>query len=117
MYSFQPMSRVRRLAPLLLILGVALTLRLWGIQFGLPNTVVRPDEGRVVGEAARFTMNANLDPDYFTYPSLFLYVTGLVYAVGCEVKVIGHAYPSIHACAAAWPENWSPLFVTARVIS
>jgi 4-amino-4-deoxy-L-arabinose transferase-like glycosyltransferase len=108
---------VRRYWLFVVILAVALTLRLWGIEFGLPNTRVRPDEGRVVGEAARFTMNRTLDPDYFTYPSFFLYVIGTLYAAGCETQVIAHIYPSVRDCAAAWPQNWTPLFITARTVS
>lgn len=55
------------------IVGMAIALRVWGIQFGLPLTQARPDESRVVNLASRIAAG-DPNPHYFVYPSLFLYL-------------------------------------------
>jgi 4-amino-4-deoxy-L-arabinose transferase-like glycosyltransferase len=102
---------------LLLILAVAAALRVWGLHFGLPNIVTRPDENTIIGAAARFTINGTIDPDFFNYPTLYLYVVGALYAAACTAAVAVGRSATVHACAAAWPIDWTPLFVTARAVT
>jgi hypothetical protein len=102
---------------LAIILALAAALRIWGIDFGLPNIVTRPDENTVIGAAARFTINATLDPDFFNYPTLYLYVIGALYASACTAAVAVGRSPTVHACASAWPIDWTPLFITARAVT
>ncbi len=59
------------------ILALALALRLWGIGFGLPG-VYHPDEERIVHHALAFGMG-DLNPHYFNYPSLPMYLLFLEY--------------------------------------
>jgi hypothetical protein len=112
------LARVRHdvlcLIPILLIAAV---LRLWGLGFGLPNTATRPDEGRLVGIAAGFTLKRNLNPHFFSYPTLYPYVVGSLYAGWCAGGVAIRAFPSMSACSATWLEDWSPLFLTSRTLS
>ncbi|PIO08996.1 hypothetical protein COT47_00290, partial [Candidatus Woesearchaeota archaeon CG08_land_8_20_14_0_20_43_7] len=72
------------LALLVLILALALALRLLGIDFGLPY-VFYPDEAVIVNHAVAFG-TGDLNPHYFNYPSLYMYVMfviyGLIYVVG-----------------------------------
>ena len=68
--------RLRRTLPLLAaILGLAATLRLIGIQYGLPlGGLLNPDEQNIVPRAWRMVHGGGLDPHWFDYPSLVLYV-------------------------------------------
>ena len=68
--------RIRRPLPLLAaILGLAATLRLTGIQYGLPfGGLLNPDEQNIVPRAWRMVHGGGLDPHWFDYPSLVLYV-------------------------------------------
>jgi hypothetical protein len=79
-------SRVATVALLLL----ALALRLWGLDFGLPMAEARPDELTIAFQAMKFG-RGDLNPHSFNYPSLFKYLMfglfGAYFAVG---KVVGH---------------------------
>ena len=99
------------------ILGVAAALRFWGLGFGLPNTVTRPDENIVVGTAAGFTIRRTLNPGFFSYPSLYLYVLGGLDAAGCAGGILLRVFPDINGCTAAWARNWTPVFMTARIVT
>ncbi len=66
--------------PLASILVLGLILRLWGIDFGLPHTLTRPDEDAVVSLALRF-FQRHLDPGFFHWPSLFMYVVAVLYVI------------------------------------
>lgn len=105
---------MKRLLP---VLAIATILRFWGLGFGLPTTGARPDEGRLVGIAARFTLNHDLNPHFFSYPTLFPYAVGSVYAGWCAGAVVVRAYPSMSDCSERWFDNWIPLFLTARALS
>ena len=59
-------------AALILIGGVALVLRLIGLQFGLP-AVYNPDEIAIVARALTFA-KGTLNPENFLYPTFFFYV-------------------------------------------
>ncbi len=57
------------------LLAVALGLRIVGLQYGLPyGTILNPDEQNIVPRAWRMVHGAGLDPHWFDYPSLVLYV-------------------------------------------
>lgn len=63
-----------------LILMAAFALRIWGIDFGLPNTLARPDETTLVHRALAIGAG-DLNPHFFRYPSLHFYVLALVYGL------------------------------------
>jgi len=69
---------------LALILIVGAGVRLWGIQFGLPNTSVHPDESATVGIAAGMLF-AGLNPHFFHWPSLEFYAVATIYRLGWQV--------------------------------
>ncbi len=56
------------------ILGLAAALRLVGIEYGLPFPLLNPDEGNIVPRAWRIVHGGGLDPDWFDYPTLVLYL-------------------------------------------
>jgi hypothetical protein len=72
------------------ILVLAVVVRLWNIDFGLPNEHVRPDERHLIGFT--LTIGGNkLNPGFFNYPSLYLYslfmAYGAYFAIG---RLTGH---------------------------
>lgn len=75
---------------LVAIVLIALALRLWAIDFGLPMAEARPDEMTIAFQAMKFG-RGDLNPHSFNYPSLFKYVVfgifGAYYAIG---RAIGH---------------------------
>ena len=58
--------------------GIAAFLRLWGIGFGLPDDF-HPDEPTVIETAFRMASFGDLNPHFFTWPSLFFYLNALSY--------------------------------------
>ena len=83
--------------PLIVILGAAL--RVWGIRFGLPHPMTRPDEEFIVSVALRF-FSGDYNPHFFEWPSLYFYIVHVVFRL---IYAIGHA-TGIFADVAAFRE-------------
>lgn len=60
------------------VLLLALSLRLWGINFGLPY-LYHPDEPVFIQIAQRIFKTGDLNPHFFEYGSLFFYLQALAY--------------------------------------
>jgi 4-amino-4-deoxy-L-arabinose transferase-like glycosyltransferase len=60
------------------VLLVALALRLWGVEAGLP-VIYHPDEPDYVRIAQRIFKVGDLNPHAFNYPSLFFYLNAIAY--------------------------------------
>ena len=56
------------------IVAVAAALRLVGIRYGLPYSFLNPDESSIVPRAWRIGHGHGLDPHWYDYPSLLMYV-------------------------------------------
>jgi hypothetical protein len=56
------------------LLAGAGAIRLVGIEYGLPFSLLNPDEADVVPRAWRMTHGGGLDPGWFDYPTLLIYV-------------------------------------------
>ena len=71
---------------LLLALALAAWLRVWGMDYGLPHPLTRPDEERLVGRAQTIVATGNWHPGSFFYPSLPFYLNTfalyLYYGIG-----------------------------------
>jgi 4-amino-4-deoxy-L-arabinose transferase-like glycosyltransferase len=68
-------AHLRRSSPLLGLLGLAAALRLVGIEYGLPfGGLLNPDERSIVPRAWGMVHGAGLDPHWFDYPTLLIYV-------------------------------------------
>jgi 4-amino-4-deoxy-L-arabinose transferase-like glycosyltransferase len=69
-------AHLRRLSvPLAAILGLAAALRLVGIEYGLPfGNLLNPDEQSIVPRSWAMVHGQGLDPHWFDYPSLLLYL-------------------------------------------
>ena len=79
----------RRRKSELLALGAALalaaSLRLVGVRYGLPYSLLNPDESSIVPRAWKIAHGEGLDPHWYDYPSLLMYVLAPVQAL------FGHA--------------------------
>src|SRR5206468_2907191 len=73
-----PAERAARLALVLVVLAAVLV-RVWHLGYGLPD-VYHPDEARIVGRAIRFH-EGDLNPRFFNWPSLSMYLLWPIYGV------------------------------------
>ncbi len=64
---------------IVLLLAIALGLRAWGANFGLPAYVYHPDEPAVVERAAGILRTGNFNPEWFHYPSGYIYTQTAAY--------------------------------------
>ena len=100
---------------LAVLLAVGLGLRLWGLDYGLPLTMARPDEEVVLLRLLTFD-SGDPNPHWFMYPTLSLYLT---FAWLKAMLLAGHvtgvwAGPTdLAALAKADPRA---LFLTARLL-
>lgn len=62
---------------ILIIVLIAATVRLWGINFGLPNTECRPDEAIITDIV--YSPLRSFHPGTFNYPSLYKYMVLFLY--------------------------------------
>src|SRR6266545_5959438 len=89
------------------LLGLAAALRLIGIEYGLPfGGLLNPDERNIVPRAWGMVHGAGLDPHWFDYPSLLLYVLAPFQAWQGEpsyltARLVVAAF-GVGAVAAAW---------------
>ncbi len=100
---------------LAVILALGAGLRLWGVRFGLPHDLARPDEEKIIG-AALGIVQGDPNPHMFLYPSLFIYANAAAYwllfilerAMGtianrAEFLAAAAADPAVfHSSAARW---------------
>jgi 4-amino-4-deoxy-L-arabinose transferase-like glycosyltransferase len=89
------------------LLGLAAALRLIGIEYGLPfGGLLNPDEQNIVPRSWAMVHGAGLDPHWFDYPSLLLYVLAPFQAWQGEPSYFAArlvvAALGVGAVAAAW---------------
>ena len=107
----------RRFDPsLVLLLVCAAALRVWGIGYGLPHTLTRPDEEAVLGVALRI-FGRNLNPGFFDWPSLFIYAVAAAYVVYFNVGRVVGWFGREASFIAAGTSHPAPLFLIARGVS
>jgi hypothetical protein len=109
-------SNVRASLVLPAILAVALAFRLWGLGFGLPHTLARPDEDAVVTIALRF-FSRTLNPEFFHWPSLFMYVVAAIFVVYFNIGRIADWFDYEGDFIALAPVFPVPLYLIARSLS
>ncbi len=73
------MKRVNRESMLIvIILLIALSVRVWGINYDLPY-IYHPDEPGYVAISQNIFKTGDLNPHFFNYPSLFFYINSFAY--------------------------------------
>jgi hypothetical protein len=98
---------------ILLIGGVA---RLWGISFGLPYTMGRPDEEILVGIARSFG-SGDLNPHYFIYPTLYMYLAFGCYLIYSLFGLVSGHFASVSSLKAMYCQDPSIMFIINRFLS
>lgn len=73
------MSRTQQ-AVLAIVILLAIVVRMWGMDFGLPY-VYHPDEPNYVRTAIRMVQSGDLNPHFFNFPSFLFYANALAYEV------------------------------------
>ncbi len=107
---------VTRHAVLWAILLIAVVVRLWGIDFGLPNVRCRPDEGVAVKIALRF-FGGDFHPHFFRWPTLYMYLLHAIFRIHYLLLHWFGGSPSLAAyVGAAWADP-APLYLLARVVT
>ena len=76
------------------IVLVAAGLRLWGLDYGLPHPVARPDEELVVGKALQMSLGRIRSPGVYDYPHLVYDVHALALAAYRLAGRVTGAYSS-----------------------
>ncbi|HEX2909359.1 MAG TPA: glycosyltransferase family 39 protein [Chloroflexia bacterium] len=117
-------ARVREAVPVGLILILALWVRLWGVNFGLPY-LEQVDEWNVAERALHIAQTSNFDPyDYrhpgladndrqaFTYPTFYTYLETGVFSARFLQGVSAGKYDGTSAMAA--PENKADFYLWGR---
>ncbi|MCK5850868.1 MAG: glycosyltransferase family 39 protein, partial [Kiritimatiellae bacterium] len=65
---------------LLLILAVGVAMRFYGISFGLPLSLCRPDESTII-DKAWLVFGGDPNPHFFYYPSLLIYLHAALFTI------------------------------------
>jgi 4-amino-4-deoxy-L-arabinose transferase-like glycosyltransferase len=101
---------------LTLILFLALSVRLWGIAFGLPYTEARPDE-RAIIDVTRSFLSGHFTPDFFDYPWLYMWLLTALYFLYSVGGMVTGAFHSVAEFVATWPTAWQPFFLISRSLA
>src|SRR5438874_12832043 len=86
-----PRPSARVLAALAAIVVLAAVVRFWGLSYGLPNPLARPDEEIVVGHALELSLGGVADRQAIRSPEL-LYFRDPVRGRAI-LPAVGFAYP------------------------
>ncbi len=96
------------------MLVLAAVLRLRGIGWGLPYSLVNVDESTVLPKAFG-AARGGLNPQFFYYPSFFFYVVGAVYLAASPVL---WALKGVNPLAvSSFVTDPAPYFVLGRLVS
>src|SRR6266404_5286496 len=108
---------VRRwhLGILTVILGLALAVRLLGINYGLPY-VYNPDEAILVNHAVAFG-TGDLNPHFFGYPSLYIYVLFLIYALSYVIGWLTGVFTSTNDFVRLFFNDVTLFYLPGRLIA
>lgn len=98
------------------LLTLAFLLRVWGSAFGLPHTFARPDEEAAVATALRF-FGRHFDPQFYHWPSLFMYLVAAGFVAYFNVGRVGGWFPREWIFLAEAARRPVPLFLIARGVS
>ena len=98
-----------------LILLLALSLRVWGITFGLPG-IDHGDEAEIVNHAVRFG-SGDLNPHRFVYGSLFQYILFFFYGMYFVFGYLTNAFSSVHEFALYFAHDPTIFHLIARSLS
>lgn len=93
-------------AALALLLAAAAALRLDGIRYGLPLAVLNPDEQSIVPRAWKLARERALDPGWFDYPTLVMYVLAPFQGAYNEPSYLAARLPVVFLGVATVGATW-----------
>jgi len=97
------------------ILLAAAWLRLWGIGFGLPHPMTRPDEEFLIGKALGIFSDYN--PHFFEWPSLYFYVVHAVFRIVYWAGYLAGTYRDTNHFVQASVADPAWIYLTLRLMS
>ena len=100
---------------LAVILVLALAIRLLGINFGFPY-VYYPDEALLVNAAMGFG-TGDLNPHFFLYPSLYMYVLFLIYGLSYALGWLTGVYTSTNDFVRLFFNDVTLFYLPGRLIA
>lgn len=95
---------------------VGLALRLWGLDFGLPHTLTRPDESVLVHRALAIAAG-DLNPHFFNYPSLQLYLLAGAFGIYYVTSLIWGGVAGTQDFILQFFLDPSGLYLTGRLLT
>jgi 4-amino-4-deoxy-L-arabinose transferase-like glycosyltransferase len=98
------------------ILGVGLAARVWGITFGLPHVLARPDELLILGIAASMH-TGNPNPGMFDYPGVYLYFVAGLFSIYYGWTLLTGRVAGAAAFQELFRTAWEPFFLIARTVN
>ena len=98
------------------ILGLAATVRYWGLGFGLPDIDARPDETTVMNVAMAF-FTGDPNPHFFNYPTLYMYCLFGVYLCCYAWALAGGELASVPAFLSRYAADPGGFVLADRAIS
>lgn len=101
---------------LLVILFFAFLVRVWGIDFGLPQTGTRHDESTIVNIAMSFG-RGDFNPHFFHYPTFLMYVLFTLYTAYYFVGLLVGRFADLGSFVAEFSLNPTNFYLTARMVS
>lgn len=107
---------------LILITGIGFALRVWGLDFGLPN-LSRPDENHVAGAVILEIFQSfvkgepTLNPKFFYYPSFYIYITLIVDTVYYFWGQATGLFPDAQAFIDLYKNDWTSFLILQRWIT
>jgi dolichyl-phosphate-mannose-protein mannosyltransferase len=101
---------------LLGILGLAISVRFWGITFGLPSRECNPDEAHIIRTALRFA-SGDLNPHAFSYPTLYMYLLFFLYGCYYLLGILSGRFSSRADILSEYVRDPSAFYLIDRAIS
>lgn len=99
-----------------MLVALAAAVRLWGLDFGLPNTQCRPDENLPALLALGF-LRGDPNPHFFNWPSLYMYALAVLYLGYYLMGRAAGAFPALRQFASVTQLDWTPFHLIGRGLS
>jgi 4-amino-4-deoxy-L-arabinose transferase-like glycosyltransferase len=101
---------------LAIVVAAALGVRLWGLSFGLPHVLARPDELFVFGVAFRM-LGGDPNPNMFDYPGVYLYFVAGLFALYYWWTRLTGGVGSVADFRQLFEVAYEPFFLLARGVT
>jgi hypothetical protein len=99
-----------------IVVAVAVAARVWGLGFGLPFSMARPDETALAGPAVQY-LSGDLRPQFFQWPTMYSYLVSLAYLAYAVLGRPFTGFSSVAAFAESRRQSLRPFFFISRGLS